>query len=101
MAWEGRGGRQYYYRKVRDGNRVRSEYLGRGPQADLLACLGQIERAQAEARRREEERVKEEARAVDKQVNEVCSLVDALRDAAFLLAGYHTHKGQWRKSRDQ
>jgi hypothetical protein len=39
MAWEARGGRSYYYyyRSIRDGERVRKEYVGTGEPAEAIA----------------------------------------------------------------
>jgi hypothetical protein len=96
MAWERRGGRYYYYRKRRQGNQVVSEYIGAGELAESAAALdaleGQLRRAGREARL---------ARlALDARVDEACDLIGALTYAALLAAGYHTHKGQWRKKRD-
>jgi hypothetical protein len=96
MSWEGRGNRRYYYRKRRDGDRVVSEYVGAGELAQTAAILDALER---EIRRAERQK-REEARALDAQIDEVCDLNRALTYAALLVAGYHTHKGQWRRKRD-
>jgi len=37
MGWEQRRGRSYYYRNLREGGRVRSEYIGGGTLAELCA----------------------------------------------------------------
>jgi hypothetical protein len=37
MAWERRGGKQYYYRSVRQGNSVWKQYLGMGEKGRLAA----------------------------------------------------------------
>jgi hypothetical protein len=35
MPWKTRKGSRYYYRSTRDGDRVRTEYVGSGPAAEL------------------------------------------------------------------
>ena len=52
MGWEDRNGRSYYYRKERDGTRVKSVYVGRGETAGLIA---QFEGMQSDER--EEKRI--------------------------------------------
>ena len=44
MALEFRTSNIYYYRKKRDGNRVISEYLGKGEMALLFSQLDKMER---------------------------------------------------------
>ena len=39
MGWEQRGHNQYYYKKERDGSRVKSIYVGRGEIAHMVAQL--------------------------------------------------------------
>ena len=95
MSWERRGNRRYYYRKRREGDRVFSEYVGAGDLAETAATLDALER---EFRRAERQR-REELRALDAQIDEVCDLIRALTYAALLVSGYHTHKGQWRRKR--
>ncbi len=45
MGWETRNGKQYYYRKVRVGGRVRSVYCGTGERARLAAMEDERRRA--------------------------------------------------------
>ena len=42
MAWEERNGNQYYYRKRRQGNRVVSEYVGKGAWIHAVATLEKL-----------------------------------------------------------
>jgi len=37
MGWEQRGNNQYYYRKEREGSRVKSVYVGRGEIAHMIS----------------------------------------------------------------
>jgi hypothetical protein len=37
MGWEQRGANQYYYRKERQGSRVKSTYVGRGEIAHFIS----------------------------------------------------------------
>ena len=96
MAWEGRSGRTYYYRKYRLGDQVVSEYVGAGQLAETAAALDTLEK---ELRRAEREAW--EARlALDARIDELCDLLSTLACAALLAAGCHRHRGQWRKKRD-
>ncbi len=101
MGWEDRNGRSYYYRKERSGGRVRSVYVGTGSMARGLALLDGLDRAEkaderdARAREREADEI---AEAVASAAGVVC---DTLRTAVLLAEGFHTHKRQWRRTRDE
>jgi hypothetical protein len=100
MGWETRGGAgPYYYRKVRRGGRVVSEYVGRGDMATLFALLDEQAREQkaAEAEiRREEQR--EEAEA-DARLDALVREAEAVAADRLIGLGYHRHKRQWRRRR--
>lgn len=99
MGLEDRDGRLCYYRKERHGARVRSVYVCTGETARLLFLLDEA--------RTQEERLKEylvkmeraRDKALDTQVEQACSIIDTLTNAALLTAGFHTHKRQWRRKR--
>lgn len=95
------GGRAYFYRSVRDGARVRSEYVAAGRMAEAMANL--------EAERRESLRADREAERTERQaeVKELGAVVDwfdqveAVANAAFEVAGFHKHRrGEWRRRRN-
>jgi len=99
MAWEKRGSSMYYYRKQRNGDCVRSVYVGHGPGAEMCATEDmeeRLERAAFVAVCRE--RVEAEA-VTDRQMNEIRASILRITNAALQAAGFRQHKGQWRKKR--
>jgi len=100
MGWERRGGGMYYYRKRRQGDRVVSEYVGSGPLAALAAAFDQLRREEQSLQRERMQQEHEAIRALDGDVEDVCTVIRVLTYGALLAAGYHTHKGQWRKNRN-
>src|SRR5690242_11326152 len=97
MACDRRG---YYYRSIRDGDRVRRVYLGRGPAAQLAALLDEERRSEHRERSlawRAEEARWEAAAARQRALDELGEMVAR---AALLAAGYHQHdRGAWRRRR--
>jgi hypothetical protein len=92
-----RGGGHYYYRKVRRGRQVASVYVGSGRFARLAAQVTQMQRQEREQAR--QAAAAEGALAADQDLAELGTLLDTLVRVVFLDAGYHRHKGQWRKRR--
>lgn len=99
MAWERRGGKIYYYAKVRRGGRVVSLYLGRGHSGQLAeAQVAEARQAAALAR----SSAREERGALDEIDRHLAEATGALGVAAAELlrqAGLHQHKGTWRRKR--
>jgi hypothetical protein len=96
MGWEKRGNQKYYYYKIREGGRVRSKYMGTGFYAQLCDRLAENRRLEQAALRSEREADAE----IDRQLNEAGDAIYALTDAELHAAGYHNHKGQWRKQHE-
>jgi hypothetical protein len=100
--WERRErGGLYYTRSYRLNGRVVREYVGGGILGQLAAQMDAQER-----RRREEEAAawkeeQERMEAVAAPVEELCEGVEVLARATLLASGYHRHKGEWRKRREQ
>jgi hypothetical protein len=99
MAWEERNDRMYYYRKRREGKRVISEYIGNGFIGQMAEILDMEDRAEAEQARAVFQQQRDSAKAMDIRVNQVDKYTRTIMRAFLLLAGYHTHKRQWRKIR--
>jgi hypothetical protein len=100
LAWERRGENFYYYQSEREDGRVRKKYIGTGAIADLIARADEtIRRTRAERRDRELAEL-EEARGLASAADELHEAAEILAQAEMVAAGYHRHKGQWRRRRD-
>ena len=97
MAYERNG---YWYRSVREGDQVRTEYLGAGPLAKLSAEVDALKREERELEWAAMRAEREAQREIDQAIGESGRLVRAVVAAVLLVSGYHTHRGQWRKRRD-
>jgi hypothetical protein len=101
MGWENRErGGSYYYRKEREGSRVRSVYVGSGIVAQLSALMDEQEREKKHTERRALRREIEKQDAIDARIDAVCDLTEKLVTAALIASGFHQHKRQWRLKRD-
>lgn len=92
-----RRGGHYYYRKVRRGRQVVSMYVGAGELATLIAQMDRTDRD--ERRRARQAAAAAGLLAVDQDIAALGTLLDILTDVVLLGAGYHRHRGQWRKRR--
>ncbi len=99
MGWEQRGNYRYYYRKEREGSRVRSVYIGSGETAALIAQLETMMRVESETSRAVRRRELANLERQDATIETACQMVDAILDATLIVAGFHTHKRQWRRKR--
>jgi hypothetical protein len=102
VAWEERQrGRRYYYRSVRDGERVRKEYVGAGELAEALAqsdeTIRLIHKLERDKGREEVEQL-EALAAPDLEIHEAA---EVLARAVLVARGYRERKGEWRLAREQ
>ena len=99
MGWEKRGAKRYYYQKRRIGRRVVSEYMPCAMLAGMLQemhdewrigeqLLGGVERAHREREMK-----------IEARLDEAESRLRTILDASLLGAGFHEHRGQWRRRR--
>ncbi len=99
MGWKRINGREYYYKSVRVGGRVRSIYFGFGELATAVASLEAEAREGREAERRERRAARDQADAEERAISAWFDGIQAVTDAALRAAGYHKHRGQWRRHR--
>jgi hypothetical protein len=91
--------RKYFYRSRRVDGRVVKEYVASGTEALIAAETDRQqrqERATADAASGKE---LDQINEVDAVVAESSLVFDAALSAALLKAGYHHHRGEWRKKR--
>jgi hypothetical protein len=97
MGWEQRGNHWYYYRKKRDGSRVKSIYVGCGEIADMISQFQSSSSVLEKLARR------------TKGANEIQSekvvllfeqAIQLLMQAALITSGFHSHHRQWRRMRN-
>jgi hypothetical protein len=100
MGWEQRNGKRYYYRKTRQGRRVISDYVGTGEIASLLFAIDQDEYNEKMWERAKWKSQKDDFAQIEGQSQSSNLLIRGLVRAHFLLGGYHPHKGQIRKKRN-
>jgi hypothetical protein len=99
MGWETRGGREYYYRKERDGGRVRSVYLGSNEPARLFAQLDAMDANEREGKRIIARLEREGVLEQDAELDAIGEIVSELAAATLIAYGYHQHKREWRRKR--
>ena len=96
-----RGTGPYYYRSVRKGSCVRKEYVGAGVLGTIAAELDEYQRRQRKEEatywKEQKERLQQDALFL----KELEAAVEILTTAHLIGAGYHKHKGQWRRQREQ
>ena len=96
MSWETRGGNgPYYTRSRKRRGKVMREYIGGGIKGAMMAAVDDEKREERQAELDARREVREAATLLD----EFCRLTTAAARAAIEAAGYHNHKGQWRKRR--
>jgi len=90
----------YYYRSVREGGRVRKEYVGSGALGEVAAALDELKRRQREEEaaywREERERLQRSA-AFLQELEEAAQI---LTRAQLLVSGFHKRNGEWRRIRE-
>ncbi len=100
MAWERRGGNVYYYQKRRQGHQVTSEYVGGGCTAQLASALDMAERERKRRHLDQRNQQAAELDLVERNIRCLSSGILAVVEITLLAAGFHCHKGQWRKVRN-
>lgn len=99
MAWEQRGNNRYLYRKVWLNGKVKSEYIGAGYHAELIAQSDEQTALQRDLVRNAEREECRRQTAIDNEIKQHGGKLRQLVESVLVAAGFHQHKRQWRKKR--
>jgi len=91
----------YYYRSVREGDRVRKEYVGTGKIAEAQAHADETGRRLREEETTRGREARERVEDLVAPVLGLCDAADILARAHLIAAGCHRHKGEWRRARER
>ncbi|MBA2781313.1 MAG: hypothetical protein H0T74_00085 [Rubrobacteraceae bacterium] len=77
------------------------EYVGTGPFAEIVAHSDRTRRELAEAEKARQRRDLERLEALAAPVEELSEAAEVLVRAYLVAAGYHRHKGEYRRARSE
>lgn len=99
MGWMRKGRKDYYYRSKRVGRGVTNIYFGSGPEAAVAAALDAQRRNDRKTRAEATQAELDRLQPVDAMVVELDELTSLLVRVVLVSAGFHQHRGSWRKRR--
>ena len=99
MTLERRNGRLYYYRSVRDGEKVRKVYVGAGEVARICYETDMLRRTDRRAHQERERTELERLEGLVALVEEFSGAAKVLVIAHLVDAVYRKRKGEWRRAR--
>jgi hypothetical protein len=99
VTLERRDGRLYYYRSVRDGERIRKVYVGAGEFARICSETDLLRRSSRRAHRERERAELERLKGLVALLEEVSEAAKVLLIAHLVDGGYRKRKGEWRRAR--
>lgn len=76
------------------------EYVGTGAVAELSAELDAIARQERDRARAAVRSERSTDRDQEAALIDFCKAIDTVTEEALCAAGYHKHRGQWRRKRD-
>jgi hypothetical protein len=99
VTLERRDRRLYYYRSVREGEKVRKVYVGAGEIARISHEGDILRRTGREAQRERETEELGCLEALAAPVLELTEAAETLTHAYLITCGYHRRKGEYRRAR--
>jgi hypothetical protein len=100
MSWDkkARGGRYYYRCKRVDGRPIKV-YVGKGPEAEQAARSDTLLNHQKEVVRQAYRDEVIQLAIADQALKDFGTFMTLLSQSFMLIAGHHSHHGEWRRRR--
>ena len=89
----------YWYRSVREGKHVRTEYIGSDERARFAAMCDNERQQEGQRQRLELQALLAQEGSGDKAVDAIVAQLNAVQSEALTASGWHKHSGTWRKKR--
>ena len=89
MAWH----KGYFYRSVREGDRVRRIYVGKGAAAQQAARELEQRKAERQARQEKRRLKRQEITTLHELVHQACQHTQVLMEASLVAAGFRQYFG--------
>jgi hypothetical protein len=99
VTLERRDGQLYYYRSIRDGEKVRKVYVGAGEVARMCSEIDLLRRSSRSAQRGREKAELERLKSLVAPLEEISDAAKVLVTAHLVDGGYRNRKGEWRRVR--
>jgi hypothetical protein len=99
VTLERRDGQLYYYRSIRNGEKVRKLYVGAGEFARICSEIDLLRRTSRRAQRERDRVELERVKGLVALVEEVSEATKVLVTAHLVDGGYRKRKGEWRRAR--
>jgi hypothetical protein len=100
MGWKQIGNRLYYYRSRREGSKVVSEYVGTVESGFSSAQFRELCRQKRLEEQQEEQAEREAVERNERLFTDWFDGIETVAHAVMLAAGFHLHRGQWRRRRN-
>jgi hypothetical protein len=99
VTLERRDSRLYYYRSIRDGEKVRKVYVGAGEFARICSETDILQRTSRREQRERERAELEKLKDLVAPLEEVSEVAKVLVTAHLVDGGHRKRKGEWRRAR--
>lgn len=100
MGWKAINGKRYFYASVREGEQVRSVYIGAGELGTVAASLIEEDQREKLLRRSEQTEERETLQTLDKALDDLAETARRCADEVLVDLGYHLHRrSEWRLRR--
>jgi hypothetical protein len=97
MPWQQRSKGKYYYRSRREGSRVKHDYYGTGPAAEMVASMDATERAERQSQADADAAMRKPFEKADGLLTRLITTSEELLSAVLLAEGFYCNQRTWKR----